>query len=202
MSQTHQAAAAEAHGYHLGIAEAGKCFALKGDHREALRHYREAIRLAVSSSAPEVFFRHYCQCVLESLELTGQFQEVIEYCAKADAYYEQIGTQRQLHGKDHASILERQGLVHAKQGEREAALHCLEKARLLAGADKLALTEQVYGWLRRGMVPDVARLTAAQRKHQYFTVRAEQVDARRARPLAPDNGANHHRGPNPFSISD
>ncbi|SEG11188.1 tetratricopeptide repeat protein [Marinobacterium lutimaris] len=206
MNQNHQAAAAEAHAYHLGVAEAGKCFALKGDHREALRHYREAMRLAVSASAPEVFFRHYCQCVLESLELTGQFQEVIEYCEKADAYYEQISSQKQapsqLHGRDHASILERLGLIYAKQGESEAAIACLEKARTLAGSERLALTEQVYGWLRRGMVPDVARLTAAQRKHQYFTVRAEQVDARRARPLTADQGSKHHRGVNPFNISD
>ncbi|TCK08602.1 peptidylprolyl isomerase [Marinobacterium mangrovicola] len=201
MNHAQQAAKPETHGYHLGIAEAGKCFALKGDHREALRHYREAIRLAVSSAAPEVFFRHYCQCVLESLELTGQFGEVIEYCEKADAYYEQIGAQRKLHGRDHASILERLGMIYAKQGEREAAIASLEKARTLAGSERLALTEQVYGWLRRGMVPDVARLTAAQRKHQYFTVRAEQVDARRARPLAADSGANR-RGSNPFDISD
>ena len=52
---------------HLGIAEAGKVHALAGRHPEALRHYREAIRLAVSSKAPEIFFRHYSQCVLESL---------------------------------------------------------------------------------------------------------------------------------------
>lgn len=178
---------AEAHAYHLGVAEAGKCWALKGDHNEALRHYREAIKLAVSARAPEVFFRHYSQCVLESLELTGSYQEVLDYCARADEYYQTLRqeprTQRQVHARDHGSILERQGLIYAKLGDRQAAFDSLEKARRIAGQNTLGLTEQVIGWLQRGLHPDPARLTDAQRKHHYFSVRADQVDARRARPL-------------------
>lgn len=49
------------HTVHLSIAETGKLFALKNNHVQALKHYREAIQLAVSSKAPEVFFRHYTQ---------------------------------------------------------------------------------------------------------------------------------------------
>ncbi|GGB86556.1 hypothetical protein GCM10011352_10560 [Marinobacterium zhoushanense] len=195
MTATQQAAQAETHRYHLGIAEAGKCFALKGDHLEALRHYREAMRLAVSSQAPEVFFRHYSQCVLESLELTGQYQDVLDYCKKADVYYQQLNTRRQLHARDHAAILERQGLVYAKLGERESALSSLAKARELAGQARLELTEQVYGWLQRGLRPDVARLTDAQRKHRYFSVRAEQVNAQLARPLPAEADRTRRQDP-------
>jgi tetratricopeptide (TPR) repeat protein len=182
----------DTHAYHLGVAEAGKCCALKGDHAEALRHYREAIKLAVSARAPEVFFRHYSQCVLESLELTGSYQEVLAYCEKADQYYQTLeqdsGTQRQIHARDHGSILERQGLIHAKLGDREAAFASLKNARHIAGEKTLALTEQVIGWLQRGLHPDPARLTDAQRKHHYYSVRADQVDARRAQPLPPVAG--------------
>ncbi len=194
---------ADAHAYHLGVAEAGKCCALKGDHTEALRHYREAIKLAVSARAPEVFFRHYSQCVLESLELTGSYQEVLDYCEKADEYYQTLrqepGNQRQLHARDHGSILERQGLIYAKLGDRKSAFASLEKARQIAGQNTLGLTEQVIGWLQRGLHPDPARLTDAQRKHQYFSVRPDQVDASRARPLpavaSADQRSRHTGGP-------
>lgn len=204
--QTHSSRAASAgtHAYHLGVAEAGKCCALKGDHVEALRHYREAIRLAVSARAPEVFFRHYSQCVLESLELTGSYQEVLEYCEKADEYYQALrqepGNQRQVHARDHASILERQGLIHAKLGDRQAAFKSLEKARRIAGQNTLSLTEQVIGWLQRGLHPDPARLTDAQRKHHYFSVRADQVDARRAHPLPPVANSSHASQPTRSSL--
>ncbi|WP_211227196.1 hypothetical protein [Saccharospirillum impatiens] len=186
-TQTDKPSIPDTHAYHLGVAEAGKCCALRGDHAEALRHYREAIKLAVSARAPEVFFRHYSQCVLESLELTGSYQEVLDYCEKADQYYQTLeqdaGTQRQVHARDHGSILERQGLIHAKLGDRQSAFESLEKARRLAGQNTLGLTEQVIGWLQRGLHPDLARLTDAQRKHHYFSVRPDQVDARRAHPL-------------------
>ena len=63
------------HILHLSVAEHGKLCLLRGDVSEALRHFREAIRISVSAQAPEVFFRHYSQCVLEALEY-GRLQPV------------------------------------------------------------------------------------------------------------------------------
>src|SRR5215212_2230092 len=80
----------QGHRLHLGIAEQGKVHALKGDHGSALTHYREAIRMAVSSGAPEVFFRHYMECTLESLERMGSLREVLEYCDRAIAHYAEL----------------------------------------------------------------------------------------------------------------
>ena len=71
---------------HLQIAETGKLAALRGDHRTALGHYREAIRIAVGSGAPEVFFRHYLEATLESLELSEAFDDVLAYCDRAIAH--------------------------------------------------------------------------------------------------------------------
>ncbi|WP_108260015.1 peptidylprolyl isomerase [Mangrovicoccus ximenensis] len=175
--------AAPGHEMHVGIAEAGKLAALKGDHAGALRHYRAAIRLCVGAKAPEVFFRHYTQCVMESLEQTGQFAEVIEYCAMADAHYRAAGACNPLQRRDHGSILERLGLVRLKAGETEAAREALEEAVTLAGPKALPLAETVLGWLRRGMRVEPRRLAELQKKSGYFTVREDRVDPARARPL-------------------
>lgn len=174
-----------AHDLHLGVAEAGKASAVKGDHKEALRHYREALKLAVSSKAPEVFFRHYTQCVLESLELTDAFPDVIEFCESADAHYRETGTPTEFHRKDHGSILERLGVVLLKAGETDRAKEMLATAIATAGKAQVPLAEQLHGWLSRGMMADKRRIGEAQAKFGYFTVRPDQVDERRARPLPP-----------------
>ncbi|HCA23425.1 MAG TPA: peptidylprolyl isomerase, partial [Pseudomonas sp.] len=80
----------KAHQLHLGIAEQGKVLALAGRHADALQHYQEALRMAVSSRAPEVFFRHYTQCVMESLELSGELDSVLRYCNEAEAHYARL----------------------------------------------------------------------------------------------------------------
>jgi tetratricopeptide (TPR) repeat protein len=180
-------AAAVRHEMHLGIAEAGKMHALARRHAEALRHYREAMRLAVAAKAPEVFFRHYLQCTLESLEQMESYAEVIRFCAEAEAHYERTGHPLALHRRDHAAILERLGLVRLKAGA-DGAEDALRRAVALAGPGALPLAEETLGWLARRLTPTPARIAEAQRRRRYFTVRPGQVDPARARPLPPDAG--------------
>ena len=99
MSLAQAAPTRNAHEMHFAVAEYGKVMALQKNHTEALRHYREAIRMAVSIKAPEVFFRHYTQCVLESLELTGTYSDVIEFCENADRHYSALEVSRAVHKK-------------------------------------------------------------------------------------------------------
>lgn len=174
----------QSHGLHLAIAETGKLMALKGRHTDALQHYREALRLAVSSKAPEVFFRHYTQCVLESLELTGAYDEIIRFCIDADIHYASLGLSSSLHRRDHGSVLERLGLAQLKNDNLEAGRESLEKAREVAGDGVLPITEEVLGWLKRGFRVDINRILGSQRKHKYFVVRSGQVDRKRAQPLS------------------
>ncbi|MEM9059525.1 MAG: peptidylprolyl isomerase [Pseudomonadota bacterium] len=176
------------HDFHLGIAEAGKLAAVAGDHKEALRHYREALRLAQAAKAPEVFFRHYTQCVLESLELTGAFGEILEFCENADAHYTQLDSKADLHARDHGAILERQGIVAVKAGDSDTGREALTRAVERSGRGTLPIAETVLGWLARGMSVDARRLLELQKKHKYFTVREDQVDAARANPLPKDSG--------------
>ncbi len=172
-----------AHQIHLSIAETGKLYALKGDHKEALRHYQEAMRLAVSSGAPEVFFRHYTQCVLESLELTHEFDEIIRFCNDAHEHYNKLNLNSTLHRRDHGSILERLGMVQLKKGDTEAGRAALEAAQKVAGKGVLPATEEVLGWLIRGFTVDMTRLLQSQRRHHYFVVRADTVDSTRAKQM-------------------
>lgn len=179
--------AAARHELHLGVAEAGKVHALARRHGEALRHYREAMRLAVAAGAPEVFFRHYLQCTLESLELMESHDEVIRLCEEADAHYRRLGHPLPLHKRDHAAILERLGVVRLKAGAAGAE-EALRRAVELAGPGGLPLAEEMLGWLDRRLTPTPARLAEAQRRRRYFTVRPDQVDPARARPLPPEAG--------------
>mgnify|MGYP000327251603 CR=1 FL=1 len=174
------------HDFHFGIAEAGKLAAIKGDHTEALRHYREALKLAQSSKAPEVFFRHYTQCVLESLELTGEYAEILEFCENADAHYQRMPHDTDLHARDHGAILERHGVVAVKSGDTDTGRDALTRAVERAGKGQLPIAETVLGWLKRGMTPDARRLLDVQKKHKYFTVREDQGDPARANPLPKD----------------
>lgn len=173
----------QSHSIHLSIAETGKLLALKGKHKDALQHYREALRLAVSSKAPEIFFRHYTQCVLESLELTGEYKEIIEFCTNADIHYTSLDLHSSLHRRDHGSVLERLGLTQLKNGDVEQGRVALEKARKIAGHGVLPITDEVLGWLKRGFRVDTGRILSSQRKHNYFVVRHGQVDPNKARPL-------------------
>ncbi len=172
-----------AHLQHLGIAEAGKLHALAHRHVEALRHYREALRIATASRAPAVFARHYTQCVLESLELIGSYSEVIRVCEEVDAHYTREGHALRLHRHDHAAHLERLGLARLKAGETAAGAQALQRAVALAGAGGLPLAEEVLGWVERRLTVSAARITVAQRARRYFTVRRDQVDVGRAVPL-------------------
>jgi hypothetical protein len=180
------------HAMHIAMAEKGKQAALAHRHDEALRLYRDAIRLAVSAKAPEVFFRHYSQCVMESLEHTGQLNEVAHFCREADAHYRGLGMDSPLHRKDHGSLLERLGAVLLKQGDVPAARQALEQATALAGKGVLPLAEQLQGWLARGLSCTPAQVLQAQRRHQYFVVRPGAVNEALARvaPAALPKGLN------------
>lgn len=185
------------HRVHLGIAEAGKVHALARRHAEALRHYREALRLAVAAQAPEVFFRHYTQCVLESLELLESYAEVIRFCEEADAHYASKGQALALHRADHAAILERLGIVRLKAGNRDGAAASLRRAIALAGPGRLPLAEDALGWLDRRLSPSASHIAEAQRRRRYFTVRAGQVNAAAATPLPPAGAAGPFAMPIP-----
>jgi hypothetical protein len=162
---------------HLSLAERGKRAALRGDHASALRDYREAMRLAVSSSAPEVFFRHYLEATMESLELMGAFDSVVEYCRLAIEHYRLRPPEHAVAWLDLASVHQRCAAVLLKQGQ--VALARAELKLALGAAARasapLPLAQRLQHWLDRGHTITPTRLIAEQRRCGYFSIRQDTV---------------------------
>ncbi len=171
---------------HVGIAEQGKLYALQGGHSRALHYYRVAMRLAVEAGDPEVFFRHYLDCVMESLEHMGAYAEVIAYCDKAIALYEERPPPNEMAVLDLATIHLRRGVVLLKSGDKDEARAAFERAVAVTRAARLAmpLAQTLLRWLRASFHIDVARVVSEQRRARYFTVRPDTVDPSRAIVLA------------------
>lgn len=175
------------HRVHMGVAEAGKLLALKGRHHDALNRYREALRLAHGARAPQLFARHYLHCVLESLEHLGDHASAAKLAAAAaDNAANPDPTPFQK--RDRAHLLERQGVNLAKAGDVAGARAALTAALDLDCA--LPLARAMLDWTARGLAVNPARLAEAQRKHGYWVVRPDTVDAARVMtsPLAPASG--------------
>lgn len=160
----------------LGVAEQGKIHALKGQHGEALRHYREALRLATLCQGSELFFHHCTQCIMESLELSGAYETVADYCIRAEDHFTTIDCDDQLVNRQRGANLERLAIARLQIGDAEEARDLLAIAIDTAGAGALPLSESLLGWLRRGLSVSEARLRAAQHQHRYFVVRKDLVD--------------------------
>jgi tetratricopeptide (TPR) repeat protein len=167
---------------HMGIAEQGKVYALLGKHALALVYYRHAIHMTVQLKHPEIFFRHYLECVMESLEQMGSYAEVLAYCAKAIQFYADDPPSNPLAQRDLAHIYERQGVVLLKSGDKDAAIKAFEQgAAVLEGSGQtLPLIQTLLRWLKAGLHVDTNRVLAEQRRNNYFSVRSETVDPSRA----------------------
>lgn len=167
---------------HMGIAEQGKAYALAGNHTLALAYYRHAMHMAVRAKEPEVFFRHYLECIIESLEHMGAYQEVLEYCAKAIQFYAEHPPPNPLALKDLVHVYERQGAVLLKQGEKEQAALAFEQAMvLLKGSGGVSpLIQNLLRWIKTGMHIEPRRVLAEQQRARYFSVRRDTVDPERA----------------------
>ncbi len=167
---------------HAGLAEQGKLHALAGEHRLALAYYRQAMRLSVEAGNPEIFFRHYLECAIESLEQIGAYDEVFAYCDKAIGLYEDNPPRDDLTRFDLAHIHQRKAAVLLKAGRREGVAEALNQALALARAAgrPLPLAQRLLRWVDLGLHVEPARVEKEQRRTGYFSVRKDKVDAARA----------------------
>ncbi|WP_144394101.1 peptidylprolyl isomerase [Pleionea sediminis] len=172
---------------HMGIAEHGKVLALEGQFESALEHYRYAMHLSVQNSHPEVFFRHYLECVIESLELSNNYEEVINYCHKAIELYENTPPPHDMARFDLANIYLRLGVIQMKQGNKEDALNQIKEAKLnVPDGYQLPLADTLLRWLQTNLHIDEKRILQEQYRHNYFSVTKDSVRPEKAIPL-PEN---------------
>ena len=161
---------------HLGIAENGKLYCLRGDYSEALRHFREAIRLSQQHGEMDIFFQHYSQCVLETLELSGAHTEVIE-CS--EGFLEFLADKTDESGflnKMRASILERIGVQYLMLDEKAAAVPVLKEALALGGKKGNPLSHELLNWAQRGFAVSKKQIQDLQKRFNYFIVRKDKVN--------------------------
>jgi tetratricopeptide (TPR) repeat protein len=174
----------------LGLTEQGKIHAVANNHDEALRYYREALRLAKDCKNADVFFHHTTQCIMESLEHTGAYDLVKEYCERSEDHYESLDISDPVLKKHRAANLERLAVAHLQLEEPEEARNALDLAVALAGKKILPVAEAVLRWLQRGLSVAPAQLKSLQKRHDYFIV--NKADIRRDLAIElPPGVANH-----------
>ena len=164
---------------HLQIAENGKVLALRGDHKEALRHYKEAMRMCQTTENSEVFLQHYSLCAMESLELMGAHEEIITYCDKSIDFLTPKKADRtdDWFRKNLASFWERKGIQCIYLDEKTEAIEALDSALKEAkDSSALPLSKELLNWLRRGYAISHKQVRDLQNRHRYFTVRKENVN--------------------------
>jgi tetratricopeptide (TPR) repeat protein len=163
---------------HFGVAEKGKILAIQGNHKEALRHYKEALRMCQIVPNADIFFQHYSLCAMESLELMKSYNEVIEFCDKC---LEFLDTKPDFENhtvfqKFKASLWERKGIQFLHLGEKEDALDAFKEAQKIIDRKHLPLTYDLLNWILRGFTISTKQIQDAQNKHQYFTVRKDNIN--------------------------
>ena len=176
--------------YHMGIAEQGKLYALEGNHSQALHYYRTAMNISVQSGDPEIFFRHYLECVMESLEKMEAYQEVLDYCDKAIELYTQQPPPNPMAVADFASIHQRRGIILLKMGQEDEAEHAFKRAIEISKqlGNALKLSQTLLRWVNARYRVDASRITSEQNRCDYFTVRPNSVDPSRAVKLMNETG--------------
>jgi hypothetical protein len=137
------------------------------------------MHVAVRSEAPEVFFRHYLESTLESLELMGALDDVLSYCDRAIEHYVAHPPSHDVARLDLATIHQRRGIVLLKMGDTAGARSALLQAQAMAeeAGTRLELARLIGGWLGRGLVIRSERLLAEQRRLNYFSVRVDRLSA-------------------------
>ncbi|MEM6685937.1 MAG: hypothetical protein AAF617_09165 [Bacteroidota bacterium] len=167
---------------HYRIAERGKMHTLDKNYKEALRHYKEAMKMSQQEQDSELFFQHYSQCVMETLELSGAYDQVIEFCVNYRAFLQEK-EQNVLVRKHNAFVSERQAIQHILKEEQEEAKALLQAIQKDLGRGKQPITDELLGWLHRGYKVNRNQLTRLQKKHNYFIVRKESVNPKIAMDL-------------------
>lgn len=159
------------------LIEQGKKLHLKKKYPEALELYREALRQAQFQGASLITLRHYSECIIESLELMGEYEAVIACCNEAIDYYQSNPPQSDLALRDFAALYERKAMVSAKSTDWSAAGEATKEGLQIANSAgfEMPLLSKLSGWIKSRYYLAVDRIEKEQRAAGYFAVREESV---------------------------
>lgn len=163
---------------HYNIAEQGKVYATQGNHKEALRHYKEALRMSQQVPKSDIFFQHYSQCAMESLEQMEAYNDVIIFCDKCITFMETKDDLQEhpIFIKYLASLWERKAIQYLFLNKKEDAIEAFEQAIDVIKPHKLPLAQELHNWCKRGYTISKQQIEGLLKKHQYHTVRKENVN--------------------------
>jgi tetratricopeptide (TPR) repeat protein len=159
---------------HLGISEKGKLYCLQGNYRQALRHFREAIRMVQNQPGSDIFFQHYSQCVTEALELSGAHQAVIDYCEKFIDFLDEKDEQTPMLVACRNLMLEKMAIQYLMLGDSDMAKETLQQVQ--PSPITLPVAPQLQQWLARGYAIQPRQIKALLQKNQYYIIRPDKVN--------------------------
>lgn len=162
---------------HQSFTEQGKLYFLEGKFDLALKYFRYSLELAVQTDSPEFLIRHYLECLLEALEMTGNYQAVLAYCNRFISLVEpeEFNTEKRIYL---AQIFQKKGIVLMKSGKNTEGQNYLDRALKLAETDRfpLPLSENILFLLNSGIVPTNKRIIEEQKQTSYFFINTENVN--------------------------
>jgi tetratricopeptide (TPR) repeat protein len=167
---------AEKYLMHLRVAEKGKLLCLEGKYMESLMHLKEAIRMIQDTPKSDIFFQHYSLCVMEVLELSEAYDEVISYCEKLIELLESTNITSELRDKYYAFIIERMAIQYILKGETDCAADLLKSARERYRSSKMPITEQLLIWLNRKFHLSKKQIQELEKNNNYFVIRKDSVN--------------------------
>ncbi len=161
---------------HLRIAEKGKLLCLEGNYKEALRHFGEALKIMQKEKGSELFFQHYTQCVMETLEKSGSYDDVISYCERYVTFLDAKNSKNPFIDRHYARIFEKKAIQYLLKGNNQIALQLLELAQHKAGKGKQPITDELLKWVQKGYQISKRQVESVQKKFNYFIIRKDLVN--------------------------
>lgn len=158
---------------HERVAEKGKVLALQNQHGLAQKYYRKAIELAIQADEPDAYLQHYTLCMLESLELSGKYDAVLQYC---DHAFKTLKGQGQAH--ETIAVAQRKAAILLKLGKGADAADLLQKImpQVAKSGQNLLLSQAMLEMAESGKNFSAKAIKAIQEQHHYFCVRKDTVN--------------------------
>ena len=158
---------------HLGICESGKLLHIVGRFDDALEKYRNAMVMCASQHAPQVFARHYVDCILDCLQHAKRFDAALELLDQA------ISNKGNESPVVIAPFLFRKLIVLCQLGQHQEAFILVSELDSTMYADSSLYLALKQALVRRQSMPE-RWLDQILNHHKFYTVRKDNVDKKRA----------------------